>query len=113
MRLIRRREENLKRLIFALLVGLLALGAFTSQALAAGYTVTDLGILAGAHDCFPRGLNDNGWVVGSSTQSKIPHYKGWLWTPSTPNASTGTMRVLEPSLDGHIAGPGASTMPAS
>jgi len=88
---------------------LAALATFTFTALVAtaaqpaaaqtnGYTVTGLEQLSGATDSYARAVNDSGSVVG---EAKIPidrstHYKGWLWTPSTPNAPSGTLRPLEP-----------------
>src|ERR1051326_5444257 len=86
----------MNRLIIALLFTVLALIALRPVAQAQGYTVTDLGIISGAYECTPMGINDNGWVVGISDQRRIPHYKGGLWMPPAPNASTGSLRALEP-----------------
>ena len=65
-----------------------------------GYTVTDLGLLSGATASYARAVNDSGSVVGGST-IPITQFtdanKGWLWTPSAPNAPSGTLRPLEPS----------------
>jgi len=89
---------------------LAALATFTFTALVAtaaqpaaaqtnGYTVTDLGLLSGATASFAKAVNDTGSVVGYATIPNGPNaevYKGWLWTPSTPNAPSGTLRPLEP-----------------
>ena len=67
-----------------------------------GYTVTDLGLISGATISDALGVNDNGWVVGRATipiDRSTNGYKGWLWTPNTPNAPSGTLRALQP-LDG-------------
>src|SRR5262245_13371541 len=86
----------MNRLITALLFMVMAFVALRPAARAQGYTVTDLGIISGGYECFPHGMNDNGWVVGSSNQRRSSHYKGWLWTPTTSNAPTGSLRTLEP-----------------
>ena len=89
---------------------LAALATFTFTALVAtaaqpaaaqtnGYTVTDLGMLPGATASYARAVNDSGSVVGSSIipiNQFTDANKGWLWTPSAPNAPSGTLRPLEP-----------------
>lgn len=93
------RLEKMKRFIPVVLMTLLALASLRPAAAQTnGYTVTDLGLLSGATASEAKGINDSGSVVGNAT---IPidrlsnGYKGWLWTPGTPNAPSGTLRALE------------------
>ena len=57
-----------------------------------GVTVIDLGTFSGANPSQSQafGVNDNGYIVGSSsTASGVAH--AFLWTPTAPNATTGSM----------------------
>src|SRR5689334_19482338 len=67
------------------------------------YTVTDLGVLPGSTGAAAFGINDRGWVVGTSGA-------GFLWKPQTgmqplpalPGATTAVGRRI--NLDGVVAG---------
>lgn len=56
--------------------------------LAQRYTVTNLGTLPGRGSSGAQDINNAGQVVGES------QYSAFLWTPSTPNGTTGTMTAL-------------------
>lgn len=55
--------------------------------------VTDLDALPGDTKSEARAINDGGQVVGSSTNPANVQ-RAYLWTPSTPNGTTGTMTSL-------------------
>src|SRR5438132_6482558 len=73
---------------------------------AQAYTLTDLGTLGGP-DAFAYGINRTGHVVGRADTAKgtticdgygcrtnFVHH-AFLWTPTTPNGTTGVMQDLE------------------
>ncbi len=81
--------KNANRLITSLAI--LLLGNLVSRA-AVEYTVTDLGTLGGSTSS-ARGINDVGQVTGqASTSENQP--SAFLWTPTVPNSTTGTMKNL-------------------
>lgn len=53
-------------------------------------TTTALNITGATFGTTPRGINDNGTVVGSYETAGLVH--GFQWNPSTPNATTGAFR---------------------
>lgn len=79
---------------YRLALRLLSVAALTLVALAPAsaqrYTVTDLG-----KDNMPRTLNSSGQVIGyhKASTSTNPDY-GFLWTPTTPSATAGTLTTL-------------------
>ena len=87
---------------------LLALGVLVSPSSAmAQYHVTDLPLMPGATSSRANGINDQGYVVGDTpTVSRFTTIrKAWLWSPVTPNATTGSLTVLEPLGGGnHVSG---------
>src|SRR5438876_10454032 len=73
-----------------------------------GVTVIDLGTFPGANpsqsDAF--GVNDNGYVVGFSyTASGVAH--AFLWTPTGPLETTGSMAARDPPGGPKGGGPAA------
>lgn len=86
-----------------------------------GYTVTDIGsLLSGAVVSAAYGINASGQVVGNYFDGSVS--KCFLWTPSAPNATTGSVVTLSDlggnfcvgndiNSFGQIAG--SSTVPAS
>lgn len=86
-----------------------------------GYTVTDIGSLfAGAIVSAAYGINASGQVVGNYFNGSVS--KCFLWSPSAPNATTGSVVILSDlggdfcvgndiNSAGQIAG--SSTVPAS
>ena len=87
------------RLAFTLLITLGALATVKPAAAQTTYTVTDLGLIAGALTSRARALNDNGWVVGDTTitNNRITRgYRGWLWKPAASNGSSGSLTTLNP-----------------
>jgi probable HAF family extracellular repeat protein len=75
---------------------------YASQGHAFLYTdgkMTDLGTLGGG-DSIAVGINSSGQVVGTAATVDIPgtylfNDHAFLWTPSSPNGTTGTMRDLD------------------
>jgi probable HAF family extracellular repeat protein len=66
-----------------------------------GFIVTDLGTFPGANPNRSRafGINDAGYVTGDSWNDQgVSH--AFLWTPTTPNATTGSLQDL-----GTLGGP--------
>src|SRR5262249_15777431 len=55
-----------------------------------GNTVVQLGILPGGTFSVAIGINDYGQVVGYSANDNSANH-AFLWTPSSPNSTTGTM----------------------
>jgi probable HAF family extracellular repeat protein len=53
------------------------------------YQITDLGVLPGGSTSNASSLNANGQVVGGSDSKD--GFRAFLWTPSTPNGTSGTM----------------------
>jgi uncharacterized membrane protein len=70
----------------------LLLAASVSLATAAPYAITDLGTLPGFANSVACGINGFGQVSGSTFVGGVDH--GFLWTPSTANANTGSMTDL-------------------
>jgi probable HAF family extracellular repeat protein len=61
------------------------------------YYVTDLGTLPGGAtttDAFD--INSRGQVVGQNYRGPSPIFHGFLWSPSTPNGTSGSMVQLPP-----------------
>ena len=60
------------------------------------YHVTDLGDTGdGASDQDPHGINASGEVTGGSRASSAGGVeRGYIWTPTAPNATTGTIQHL-------------------
>ena len=56
-------------------------------------TIVDLGHLAGGSDIGSRAtdINSRGQVVGGSTAETPAYLRAYLWSPTTPNATTGSM----------------------
>jgi probable HAF family extracellular repeat protein len=65
----------------------------TAAAHAASYTVTDLRTLGGT-ESFGSGLNASGQVAGASYTTGSAAYHTFLWTPTTPNGTSGTKTDL-------------------
>jgi probable HAF family extracellular repeat protein len=53
-----------------------------------------LGILPGGTSSAALGINDYGQVVGYSQNDTNSFFHGFLWTPSSPNSTSGTMTDL-------------------
>jgi probable HAF family extracellular repeat protein len=53
-----------------------------------------LGILPGGTYSAALGINDYGQVVGYSENDNSSFFHGFLWTPSSPNSTSGTMTDL-------------------
>jgi hypothetical protein len=79
-------------------VGAWCVIAGATPAHAVTYTVTDLGALGGT-DSLPWAINNYGQVAGYAATTDDASIEGFLWTPSAPNAPTGSMLGLE-SLHG-------------
>jgi probable HAF family extracellular repeat protein len=81
-------------------------GSPAEASLFTGNTVVPLGILPGATFSVAFGMNDDGQVVGYSqivnNRENLPH--AFLWTPSSPNSSSGSMIDL-----GEFMSPGDSS----
>lgn len=90
----------MNRLIPVLLMTLIGVAPLKPAAAQTnGYTVTDLGLIPNATGSQAKAINDSGWVVGQATiiiKGATKPYKAWLWTPSAPNAPSGSPRTLEP-----------------
>src|SRR3989442_1451639 len=65
----------------------------TTAAHAASYTVTDLGTLGGT-ESFGSGLSAGGQVAGASYTTGDSPTHAFLWKPSTPNGTSGSMYDL-------------------
>jgi probable HAF family extracellular repeat protein len=65
--------------------------AGTEASLWNGKNWIQLGILPGGTLSQAFGINDDGQVVGLSRNGNDSFYEGFLWTPSSPNGSTGAM----------------------
>ncbi len=63
------------------------------------YRVTNLGTLAGATNSDARGINASGQVVGRSETRN--GFRAFLWSPSQPNGTTGSMIDLGVLADGY------------
>jgi len=104
-----------------------ALALLAQQAHSQTYMITDLGTLGGSNSQ-ARGINDFGQVVGTAKNgasytlqecfydsecrhswccSEIPYQtqRAFLWTPTRPNGTTGTMTDL-----GTLGGPTATAL---
>jgi probable HAF family extracellular repeat protein len=64
-----------------------------------GTTAIDLGHLADGDDSFAYSINSSGAIVGYSGDPNGAYANAFLWTPSSPNAGTGTISAV-PSLGG-------------
>jgi probable HAF family extracellular repeat protein len=56
-----------------------------------GHQWIQLGILPGGNASHAIGINDYGQVVGYSDNGNSSFYRGFLWTPSSPNSTSGSM----------------------
>ncbi len=57
--------------------------------------ITDIGTLDGNSYSIADHLNSCGQVIGSSApEVPVLHYHAFIWTPSSPNANTGSMQDL-------------------
>jgi probable HAF family extracellular repeat protein len=85
-------------------LGLTALLGFAGTCAGAPlYTLTHLGNLPGVKAgeyVFAYGINDLGQVVGSV---EAPDQRPFIWSPTTPNGSTGSMVDFPDLPDGHTA----------
>lgn len=77
----------LNAMLAALTIAALSLSAAQAQT----YMVTDLGSLGGATT--PLGINASGQVTGASVASS-GSFHAFIWTPSSRNGTTGTIRDL-------------------
>jgi probable HAF family extracellular repeat protein len=68
-----------------------AIDAGTQALLWNGKSWIPLGILPGGTLSEPFGINDYGQVVGLSRNGNNSFYEAFLWTPSSPNATSGSM----------------------
>jgi probable HAF family extracellular repeat protein len=64
-------------------------GTATHAMLYSGGTMYDIGTLAGATTGIALAINASGTIAGASQVSGVNH--GFLWTPTTPNGTTGSM----------------------
>ena len=96
--------KKLRTNLVAMAIGVSSIPViFAAQVATAGvaYTVTDLGSLGGSiTEAF--GINNQGEVVGESTTAINPsngtggYGQPFLWKPTIPNGTTGTMYSLDP-----------------
>jgi probable HAF family extracellular repeat protein len=56
-----------------------------------GHQWIQLGILPGGNASHAIGIDDYGQVVGYSDNGNSSFYRGFLWTPSSPNSTSGSM----------------------
>ena len=73
--------------------------AINHAAIDVGGTMYDLGIGDWSATSFASGINDRGQVVGGVDEGN-GYYRAFLWTPETPNGTTGTMQRLADSPSG-------------
>src|SRR5438105_1252388 len=73
--------------------------AINHAAIDVGGTMYDLGIGDWSATSFASGINDRGQVVGGVDEGN-GYDKAFLWTPDTPNGTTGTMQRLADSPSG-------------
>jgi probable HAF family extracellular repeat protein len=81
------------RIIVSLSACVCAAFAYSAGAAAAptSYTLTDLGTLSSVHHTVsPQGINERGQVVGRALISPNV-YRAFLWTPTVPNGTTGSL----------------------
>jgi probable HAF family extracellular repeat protein len=95
------RAQKRNRLLGGLAMTVVALASLRPAAAQTnGYHVTDLGRIATGASSTSLDLNDNGSVVGLSQYSvkgsKRPIKRGWVWTPTVVNGTSGTLRALVP-----------------
>lgn len=64
-----------------------------AAAIPPAYHVTDLGTLVDGNGSSGTGINTGGQVTGSSNTSE-GEGRAFLWTPTTPNGTSGTMQDL-------------------
>lgn len=64
-----------------------------AQTASTNYAVTDLGSLSAARGTRPFAINNGGQVAGDATAASGNGH-AFLWTPTTPNGTTGVMRDL-------------------
>ncbi|HEX5247860.1 MAG TPA: HYR domain-containing protein [Gaiellaceae bacterium] len=94
-----------RALVFAALVAacVLAGSAGIGRAATAGYTITDLGSLGGSADgTDPHAINSFGEIAGEATDTTGTR-RAFLWTPTSPNGSSGAMSDLGDLGAGRIA----------
>ena len=69
-----------------------------------GSTVKDLGATVSGDNSYAYGINSNGSIVGySADEGSFSRADAFLWTPTTPNTTTGTMVALSNTLGGNFA----------
>lgn len=94
-----RKGSRLRAVLLAALVSWGLGGSAASAAL----TLTDLGTLPGDAMSIAYGVNQGGTVVGIS-YSSAGSTRAFVWTPSTPNGTTGTLTDLSSYLSMYNSG---------